>query len=212
MSANLTSTLRSVQAWLADESVFFARPAQVLRGYERAFLRPDLIAGLTVAVVLLPQAIAYAMIAELPPQMGLYAAIVAAIVGALWGSSQHLHTGPTNAASLLVLASLLTVAPPGSPEFLAAAGYMAIIIGVCRLVMGLLRMGVLVNFVADSVIVGFTAGAGLLISVNQLRHLLRLDILSSPEGQATVADVANFATGGATFIYNDEEVLIPYCL
>ncbi len=66
--------------------------------------------GLTVAVVLLPQAIAYAMIAELPPQMGLYAAIVAAMVGALWGSSRHLHTGPTNATSLLVLASLLSVA------------------------------------------------------------------------------------------------------
>jgi SulP family sulfate permease len=186
VSEKRTSNWYRLRAWLAEESVFFSRPALVLRGYERAFLRPDLVAGLTVAVVLLPQAIAYAMIAELPPQMGLYAAIVAAVVGALWGSSFHLHTGPTNAASLLVLASLLTVAPPGSPEFLAAAGYMAIIIGVCRLVMGLLRMGVLVNFVADSVIVGFTAGAGLLISVNQLRHLLRLDVPSSPEVGQTI--------------------------
>jgi len=195
VSNSRTSTLRRLQAWMVEESVFFSRPARVLSGYERAFLRPDLVAGLTVAVVLLPQAIAYAMIAELPPQMGLYAAIVAAIVGAFWGSSQHLHTGPTNAASLLVLASLLTVARPGTPEFLAAAGYMAIIVGVCRLAMGLLRMGVLVNFVADSVIVGFTAGAGLLISVNQLRHLLRLDIASSPEMAETLKNLYGEISG-----------------
>jgi len=150
-----------------------------------------LIAGLTVAVVMLPQAIAYAMIAELPPEMGLYSAIIAAVVGALWGSSRHLHTGPTNAASLLVLASLLTVAPPGSPEFLVAAGYMAIVVGVFRLAMGLLRMGVLVNFVADSVIVGFTAGAGVLICVNQLRHLFRLDIPSSPALGTTIKAIAS---------------------
>ncbi len=181
MSETSHTNLHRLRAWLKEESVYFSRPVRVWREFEGSFLRSDLVAGLTVAVVLLPQAMAYAMIAELPPQMGLYAAIVAAIVGALWGSSHHLHTGPTNAASLLVLASLLTVAQPGTPEFLAAAGYMAIIVGVFRLVMGLLRMGVLVNFVADSVIVGFTAGAGLLISVNQLRHLLRLDIVSSPE-------------------------------
>ncbi|MDX2475318.1 MAG: SulP family inorganic anion transporter [Candidatus Krumholzibacteria bacterium] len=181
MSETSHTNLHRLQAWMKEESVYFSRPVRVWREFQGSFLRSDLVAGLTVAVVLLPQAMAYAMIAELPPQMGLYAAIVAAIVGALWGSSHHLHTGPTNAASLLVLASLLTVAQPGTPEFLAAAGYMAIIVGVFRLVMGLLRMGVLVNFVADSVIVGFTAGAGLLISVNQLRHLLRVDIISSPE-------------------------------
>jgi SulP family sulfate permease len=173
--------LKEIREWAAQESVYFMAPARIVQQFQRANLRPDLMAGLTVAVVLLPQAIAYAMIAELPPQTGLYAAIVAAIVGALWGSSRHLHTGPTNAASLLVLAPLLTVATPGSPEFLVAAGYMAIIVGVMKMVMGLLRMGVLVNFVADSVVVGFTAGAGILISVNQLRHLLRLDVTSTPE-------------------------------
>jgi SulP family sulfate permease len=167
--------------WAAEEKVFFLRPATVLRGVSRADIRPDMIAGLTVAVVVLPQAIAYAMIAELPPQMGLYAAVIAAVIGALWGSSAHLNTGPTNAISLLCLASLLTVAPPGSPQFLAAAGYMAIIVGILQLLMGMLRMGVLVNFVSDSVVVGFTAGAGVLICFNQLRHLLRLDFPSHPE-------------------------------
>jgi SulP family sulfate permease len=189
VNANPTSILDRVRGWAVAESVFFTRPVRIFRDYETAFLRPDLLAGLTVAVVLLPQAITYAMIAELPPQMGLYAAIVTAVVGALWGSSRHMQTGPNNIASLLVLAPLLTVAQPGTPEFLVAAGYMAIISGTLGLVMGLLRMGVLVNFVADSVIVGFTAGAGLVIGVNQLRHLLRVEIPNSPEMARTLQDL-----------------------
>lgn len=164
-----------------EDSAFLLHPVGVLRNYTLANLRPDMVAGLTVAVVLLPQAIAYAMIAELPPEVGLYAAIVGAIVGALWGSSLHLHTGPTNASSLLVLASLVTVAQPGTPEFIAAAGYLAVFVGIIKLVMGLARMGVLVNFVADSVVVGFTAGAGILISLNQLKHFLRIELPASPE-------------------------------
>ncbi|MFQ5615279.1 MAG: SulP family inorganic anion transporter [Anaerolineales bacterium] len=169
---------------------FLSRPAQILRSYSKMNLRPDLIAGLTIAVVLLPQAISNALIAELPLQMGLYAAIVAAIVGALWGSSVHLHTGPTNAASLLVLSTLVSVAAPGSPEYLAAAGLMAIMVGVIRLAMGLARLGVLVNFVSDSVVIGFTAGAGILISMNQMSHLLRLSIPSSPSLFVTVAEIS----------------------
>ncbi|MGH7463032.1 MAG: SulP family inorganic anion transporter, partial [Longimicrobiales bacterium] len=160
---------------------YFLRPLHILRAYRRSNLQPDVVAGLTVAVILLPQGIAYALIAELPPQAGLYTAIVAAIVGALWGSSNHLQTGPTNAASLLVLSIVLVVAAPGSPEFMATAGLMAVMVGLFRLVMGLARLGMLVNFVSDSVIVGFTAGAGVLISVNQLRPLLRLDFPTSSE-------------------------------
>ena len=93
-SAPRASFWTRLRAWLADESVFFARPAAIVRGYDRANLRPDLVAGLTVAVVLLPQAIAYAMIAELPPQMGLYTAVTAAVAGTVlrrkwltWGGS-----------------------------------------------------------------------------------------------------------------------------
>lgn len=136
-------------------------------------------AGLTVAVILLPQALAYAVIAELPPQMGLYAAIVASIVAALWGSSSHLQTGPTNPSSLLVLSVLLAIALPGTPEYILAAGLMAVMVGVAKLFMGVARLGVLVNFVSDSVIIGFTAGAGVLIGVNQLRHMFRVEIPSS---------------------------------
>ncbi|MBP8002813.1 MAG: STAS domain-containing protein [Chloroflexi bacterium] len=160
--------------WRKDAGHYFYRPVEIFRGYNNTQLRPDLMAGLTVAVVMLPQAIAYALIAELPPQMGLYAAIVASVVGVLWGSSSHLHTGPTNAASLLVLSTLTAVAVSGTPEYIAAAGLLAIMVGVARLGMGLARLGVLVNFVADSVVIGFTAGAGVLIGAGQLRHWLRL--------------------------------------
>jgi SulP family sulfate permease len=168
---------------------FFLRPVRLFQTYDRADLRPDLIAGLTVAIVLLPQAIAYAMIAELPPQVGLYTAVVAAIVGGLWGSSNHLHTGPTNTVSLLVLSILAPIVLPGSPEFLAIAGLMAIMVGIFRLTMGLARLGMLVNFVSDSVIVGFMAGAGILIGVNQVRHLLRLDVHSSAALTDTIQNI-----------------------
>lgn len=177
-----------LQHWLQHALEYLGSPAVVLRGYQRKDLWPDLLAGLTVAIVLLPQAIAYALIAELPPQTGLYAAIMAAIVGALWGSSAHLHTGPTNAASLLVLSTLLPLYPPGSPEFLAAAGLMAVMVGIARLLMGLAHLGVLVNFVSDSVVIGFTAGAGILISLNQLKTLFRLDFPSSPSLFTTLAE------------------------
>ncbi|MCS6827332.1 MAG: sulfate permease [Caldilinea sp.] len=159
----------------------FVRPFAIFRSYRRSDLRPDLIAGLTVAVILLPQAIAYALIADLPPVVGLYTAIIAAIVGALWGSSAHLHTGPTNAASLLVL-STLAVLPYAhdSHAYVAAASLMALLVGIFRLAMGVFRLGVLVNFVSDSVVVGFTAGAGVLIMFNQIKHLLRLDVPNDP--------------------------------
>lgn len=177
------------QIW-KNTSSYFTHPIEIFSHYHISDLRPDLTAGLTVAIVLLPQAIAYAMIAELPPQIGLYSAIIAAIIGALWGSSNHLHTGPTNAASLLVLTILLPIAEPGSPEYLAAAGLMALMVGILRLVLGLARLGMLVNFVSDSVIIGFTAGAGVLISANQLRHLLRLDIPSYPSLITTVQELS----------------------
>jgi SulP family sulfate permease len=161
--------------------VVFLRPAHIIRGYQVSYLRPDLIAALTVAVIMLPQAIAFALIAELPPQFGLYTAIFASIIGGLWGSSHQLQTGPTNTISILTLSALLTVAAPGSPEYAQAARILAIMVGLFALFLGIARLGVLVNFVSDSVIVGFTAGAGILIIVGQLRHLLGLSIRSYPE-------------------------------
>lgn len=194
MSVTQPNICSLTQEWLRETLSFFLRPVEIVRTYRKEDFRPDLIAAMTVAFVMLPQAIAYAMIAELPPETGLYAAIVASIIGSLWGSSYQLHTGPTNAASLLVLSTLITIAAPGSPEYIAAAGLMAVLVGVVRLLMGIAKLGVLVNFVADSVIVGFTAGAGILIGANQLRHLLRLDIPSMPSFTQTVFAIATNIT------------------
>ena len=155
---------------------YLSRPKSIIAGYDRGQLRPDLIAGLTIAVILLPQAIAYALIAELPPQMGIYTAIVAAVVGALWGSSNQAHTGPTNAVSLLVLSTLIVSYTAGSPTYIFAAGLLAIMAGVFQLGMGLARLGMLLTFVSHSVVVGFAAGAGILIAVRQVAPLLGLQI------------------------------------
>jgi SulP family sulfate permease len=172
------SIVKPLRAGVGLVSDIFLQPVSLFRGYQLSNLRPDLVAGLTVAVILLPQSIAYALIAELPPQTGLYAAIVAAIVGALWGSSNHLQTGPTNASSILVLSTLIAIATPGTAEYVTLAGLMAVAAGVIRLAMGLARLGVLVNFVSHSVVVGFTTGAGVLIAAGQLRHLLGLQFSS----------------------------------
>lgn len=156
--------------------VYIMQPARLVRTYSLENLRPDLMAGLTVGIVSLPQAIVFALLAGLPPQMGVYAAVVGAVVASLWGSSRHLSTGPTNSSSLLVLSILIAVAEPGTAPYFLAAGMLAVMSGVLRVVMGIARLGVLVNFVSDSVIVGFTAGAGALIVISELRHFLGLDV------------------------------------
>ncbi|MBN1937667.1 MAG: SulP family inorganic anion transporter, partial [Anaerolineae bacterium] len=178
--SHITLDVNPLFTYIRQVLTFFARPIILLRTYRVANLRYDLIAGLTVAIISLPQSIAFALISELPAQVGLYTAIVGSIVGALWGSSNHLQTGPTNTTSLLVLSTLLAVAQPNTPEYLAAAGMMALLVGLFRLLLGLARLGVLVNFVSDSVIVGFTSGAGILLIFNQIRNLLRLEIPSTP--------------------------------
>ncbi len=185
-------------ARLGSAAAFFSRPARIVRGYPTANLRYDLVAGVTVGVILLPQALVFSVMAGLPPQMGLYTAIVASIVGALWGSSNHLHTGPTNTSSLLIFSTVSALAVAGSPAYLAAASLLTLMTGVIRLAMGVLRLGLIVNFVSDSVVVGFTAGAGVLIVVNQTRHLLRLDIASSPGLTDTLTLLA--ANLGATHL------------
>jgi len=172
--------MKTLSTFILSSIKFFLRPASIIRGYQIGNLRFDLIAGLTVAVIMLPQAMAYALIAGLPPQMGLYAAIVGSIVGALWGSSNQLQTGPSNPISLLVLSILLPLFMPDTPAYWIAAGLLAVVVGIIQLSIGLVRLGILVSFVSDSVIVGFTAGAGVLIFVSQLRNLFRISIPRSP--------------------------------
>ncbi|MFV9506930.1 MAG: SulP family inorganic anion transporter [Oscillochloridaceae bacterium umkhey_bin13] len=167
-----------------------SQPVRLLRNYPLAAWRVDLLAGITVGLVLLPQALAFSLLAGLPPTMGLYAACVAAIFGALWGSSSHLHSGPTNTASLLTLSVLAPLFAVGSPEYIAAAGLLAVLAGAIRVLMGLARLGLLVNFVSDSVAVGFTAGAGLLIMSNQIGPVLGLTIAPTEGVLGTVRAAA----------------------
>jgi len=152
-------------------------------------VRGDVIAGLTVAVVAIPQCIAYASIAGLPPSYGLYSAVVASIAGALWGSSRYLSTGPTNAISILVLSILTPLAAIGVPEYLVAASTMAVMVGVFCIVFSFAGLGMLVNFASRAVLLGFTAGAGVLIAAGQLKNLFRLDVPRSPHLLSTLSKV-----------------------
>jgi len=143
-----------------------------LRRYRVSTLRLDFVAALTVAVVAVPQSMAYALIAGIPVHYGLYTSIVPTIVAALWGSSAQLITGPTNAISLVVFSSLLGMADPFTDRYVQLAFTLALLVGLIQVFLGFVRLGVLVNFVSHSVVIGFTAGAGVLIGVKQLKNLL----------------------------------------
>lgn len=144
----------------------------------RETLRADFMAAITGAVIVLPQGVAFAMIAGLPPQYGLYTAIVTPIVAALFGSSWHLISGPTTAISIVVFSAVSNHATPGTPEFIQITLTLTFLAGVYQLAFGLARMGTLVNFVSHSVVVGFTAGAAILIATSQIKNSLGLDIPS----------------------------------
>jgi len=142
----------------------------------RDSLRADLLAGLIGAVIVLPQGVAFATLAGMPPEYGLYAAMVPTAIAALFGSSLHAVTGPTNAVSLLVFATVAPLAVPGSPQYVGLVLTLSFMAGVMMLSMGALRLGTLVNFISHTVVLGFTAGAGALIITSQVRNFLGLDI------------------------------------
>lgn len=156
-------------------------------------LRADLLAGITGTLIVLPQGVAYALIAGLPPQYGLYSALVPTVVAALFGSSHHSVTGPTAANSILVLATCGALAAPGSPAFVQIAITLAFLVGLLQLGFGLLRLGALVNFIADSVVVGFTAGAAVLIAASQLKHVFALPLADDLSFLGTLLAVAEQA-------------------
>ena len=139
-------------------------------------LRADILAGLTGALVVLPQGVAFATIAGMPPQYGLYASIVPTVIAALFGSSWHLVAGPSTTASLVLFASLAGFAPAGSHLYVDFAITLAAMAGVIELALGLFRLGALVNFISNTVVVGYTAGVGVLIITTQLRNFFGLQI------------------------------------
>lgn len=143
-----------------------------LSEYRREDLRHDLSAGLTVGVLLIPQAMAYAMLGGLPPVVGLYASLLPLLMYALVGTSRQLSVGPTAMDSLLLLAGASAVAPIGSPEFILVATFLAGAVGVIQFAMGMLKLGFIVNFMSRPVIGGFTTAAAVLIFGSQLGAFL----------------------------------------
>ncbi|HET6516026.1 MAG TPA: SulP family inorganic anion transporter [Thermodesulfovibrionales bacterium] len=138
----------------------------------RRTIKADIIAGITGAIIVLPQGVAFAIIAGLPPEYGLYSAIVPAIIAALFGSSRHLISGPTTAISIVIFTTLSPLVQPSSTEYIQKALTLTFFAGLFQFGLGVARLGALVNFVSHSVVVGFTAGASILIATSQLSNIL----------------------------------------
>jgi len=153
-------------------------------------LKDDIIAGITGTIIVIPQAVAFAMIAGLPPVYGFYTAMITPIVAALFGSSYHLISGPTTAISIVVYSTLIKFINPETDleGFISLALVLTFLAGFFQFMMGLFKMGKLVNFVSHSVIIGFTAGAGILIAFKQLKHVFAIAV---PQG-STIPEIVTY--------------------
>ena len=143
-----------------------------LKNYKKTDFRGDLSAGIIVAIMLVPQGMAYAMLAGLPAVVGLYAATIPLIVYALFGTSRHLAVGPVAIVSLFVFAGVSTIAEPGTDEYISYVLLLMLMVGLLQFLMGMFRLGFLVNFISHPVISGFTSAAAITIGISQLTHLL----------------------------------------
>ncbi len=168
--------------------------------YQRNDLRSDLAAGLTVGAMLVPQAMAYALLAGLPPEVGLYAATVPVVVYALFGTSRQLAVGPVAIVSLLTASALAPLVEEGSAGYLGAAALLALMVGLVHIVLGVGRLGFLVNFLSHSVLVGFTAAAAIIIGFSQAKHMLGISTERTEHFYETVLEVIDNAssTNGTT--------------
>ncbi len=144
--------------------------------YKSAYFRNDLIAGVTVAVLLIPQGMAYAMLAGLPPISGLYAALIPLITYTIFGSSRHLSVGPVAIDSMLVATGVGMISQTGTENFMMLAGLTAVLVGTLQFIIGAVRLGFTVNFLSTPVISGFTSAAALIIASSQLKHILGISV------------------------------------
>ncbi len=142
-------------------------------------LRGDVNAGLIVAIMLIPQGMAYAMLAGLPPVIGLYASTVPILIYALFGTSKQLAVGPVAMVSLLVFSGVSGLAEPGSSEYVSLVFLLALMVGVIQLLMGVLKLGVVTKFISHAVISGFTSAAAVIIGFSQMKHLLGIELAAS---------------------------------
>lgn len=152
-----------------------------LPGYRKSNLKGDISAGLTVGVMLVPQGMAYAMIAGMPPIYGLYASTVPLILYALLGTSRQLAVGPVAMVSLLTAAGVGAIAGVGTEQYIALVILLALLVGVLQLLLGVFRLGFMVNFLSHPVISGFTSAAAIVIGLSQLKHLLGISL---PRGES----------------------------
>lgn len=147
-----------------------------LRNYSKSSFSKDLVAGLTVGVMLVPQGMAYAYLAGMPPIYGLYAGLIPLITYGVFGSSRHLSVGPVAVSALLVFAGIKTMAEPLTNEFIELAVLAAFLIGILQISLSALRLGILVNFISHPVISGFTSAAAIIVAVSQLKDILGIDV------------------------------------
>jgi MFS superfamily sulfate permease-like transporter len=166
---------------------------QWFKGYRPEHLRIDLISGLTVALVLIPQSMAYAQLAGLPAFYGLYASFLPPMVAALFGSSRQLATGPVAVVSLMTSASLAPLATAGSEAYIAYAILLALMVGVFQLALGVLRLGLVVNFLSHPVVNGFTNAAAIIIATSQLSKMFGVSVDNAAHHYETIAAVIHSA-------------------
>ncbi len=164
-----------------------------LKGYRRRDLKADLVSGVTVALVLIPQSMAYAQLAGLPPYYGLYASFLPPMVAAVFGSSRQLATGPVAIVSLMTSAALEPLATAGSPGYLTYAIMLAMTVGLFQFGLGLLRLGVVVNFLSHPVVSGFTSAAAIIIATSQLSKLFGVNVDKAEHHYETVIRVVGAA-------------------
>ena len=185
------------------------------KGYDAGKFRIDLLAGITVALVLIPQSMAYAQLAGLPAYYGLYAAFLPPMVAALFGSSRQLATGPVAVVSLMSAASLAPLATAGSTEFIAYSIVLAFTVGVFQFSLGVLRLGLVVNFLSHPVVNGFTNAAAIIIASSQLSKFFGVDVNEATHHYETMIRVCRAAldyTHVPTLCYGIGAVLIMVVL
>lgn len=179
-----------------------------MHDYKKSDLSGDLSAGFIVAVMLIPQGMAYAMLAGLPPVIGLYASTIPLLVYALFGTSRQLAVGPVAMVSLLVLAGVSTLAEPGTESYISLVLLLMLMVGVIQFLMGVLKLGFIVNFLSHAVISGFTSAAAIIIGLSQLKHLLGVKLESNQvflvlwEAIRKIAEInpISFAIGAGSII------------
>ncbi|MCD9597512.1 sodium-independent anion transporter, partial [Tenacibaculum maritimum] len=174
-----------------------------LPNYKKSNFKGDFIAGITVAIVLIPQGIAYALIAGLPPIYGLYCALVPQMTYAIFGSSRQVAIGPVAMDSLIVATGVSTLALAGSESYIKIAILLAFMVGIIQFLMGIFRLGFIVNFLSKPVITGFTSAVALIIGLNQFRNLLGVDFIQSDQIHILLEDI-----GSRFFSFNTHTTII----